>query len=168
MNDENDIYDVIVYKSMRLRPSIWKRENIVLTKLQMIGEYEVCDVNVYESMRLRPFTRRRENSVFKSIHFGKRFRMYAFRRTWNAVYVWTQGVNVLECMRLQAQTYTCGRGLDLILIKNYFQFEQCLLGILYTKQSWQNHEMSILAKQLDKQLSNCSDSLHWTYHLDAE
>ena len=45
----------------------------------MIGEYEVCDVTVYESMRLRPSTPRRENSVLKSIHFGKRFRMYAFR-----------------------------------------------------------------------------------------
>ena len=50
-------------------------------QLRMTGEYEVCDVTVYESMRLRPSTRRRENSVFKSIHFGKRFRMYAFRIT---------------------------------------------------------------------------------------
>ena len=50
-------------------------------KLRMTGEYEVCDVTVYEIMRLRPSTRRRENSVFKSIHFGKRFRMYAFRIT---------------------------------------------------------------------------------------
>ena len=45
------------------------------------GEYEVCDVTAYESTRLRSSTRRGENSVFKSIHFGKRFRMYAFRIT---------------------------------------------------------------------------------------
>ena len=56
-------------------------KTVVKQELQMIGEYQVCDVTVYESMRLRPSTRRRENGVFKSIHLGKRFRMYAFRIT---------------------------------------------------------------------------------------
>ena len=63
-------------------------------KLKTSDEFEVCDVTVYESMRLRPSTRRRESSVLKSIHFEKCFRIYAFRVTQTAVYVWTQGVNV--------------------------------------------------------------------------
>ena len=32
----------------------------------------------YEDIRLRPSTRRRKNGVFKFIHFGERFRIYAF------------------------------------------------------------------------------------------
>ena len=46
-------------------------------------------------MGLRPAIQRRGNSVFKSIHFGKRFRMYAFRVK-NGVYMWRPGVNVKE------------------------------------------------------------------------
>ena len=62
------------------RPHV-NAKTVFAKEVKTTDEYEVCDVTVYESMRLRPSTRRRENSVFKSIHFGKRFRMYAFRIT---------------------------------------------------------------------------------------
>ena len=60
-------------------------------KLRMTGEMKyvtspftkVCvyDQGAPSAPCLRPSTRSRENSVFKSIHFGKRFRMYASRIT---------------------------------------------------------------------------------------
>ena len=55
----------------------------------------------YGSISLRPSTRRRENIVLKNMHFGKHFSMNAIRVTYNAVYMWTQGVNVQDSMRLQ-------------------------------------------------------------------
>ena len=46
--------------------------------------------SVYENTRLRPSTRRRIDGVFKFIHFGERFRIYAFTVS---VFVWTEGLN---------------------------------------------------------------------------
>ena len=54
-------------------------------KLKRTDENKVCGVAVYESMRVSPSSRRRDFSVFKSIHCGKRFQMYAFRVTLNTV-----------------------------------------------------------------------------------
>ena len=44
--------------------------------------------SVYENVRLRPSTRRRINGVFKFIHFGERFRIYAFTVSVFIVFVW--------------------------------------------------------------------------------
>ena len=61
---------------MKTQNSVFKK------KLQLTGEYEVCDVTVYERMRLRPSLHGNvKTALFKSIHFGKRFRTYAFRIT---------------------------------------------------------------------------------------
>ena len=49
--------------------------------------------SVYENIRLRPSTRRRINGVFKFIHFGERFRIYAFTVSVFIVFVWTEGLN---------------------------------------------------------------------------
>ena len=48
---------------------------------------------VYENIRLRLFTRRRINGVFKFIHFGERFRIYAFTVSVFIVLVYTEGLN---------------------------------------------------------------------------
>ena len=49
--------------------------------------------SVYENIRLRPSTRRRINGVFKFIHFGELFRIYAFTVSLFIVFVWTEGLN---------------------------------------------------------------------------
>jgi len=49
--------------------------------------------HVYENIRLRPSTRRRIDDVFKFIHFGERFRIYAFTVSVFIVFVWTEGLN---------------------------------------------------------------------------
>ena len=49
--------------------------------------------SVYENIRLRPSTRRRIKGVFKFIHFGERFRIYAFTVSVFIVFVWTEGLN---------------------------------------------------------------------------
>ena len=49
--------------------------------------------SVYQNIRLRPSTRRRINGVFKFIHFGERFRIYAFTVSVFIVFVWTEGLN---------------------------------------------------------------------------
>ena len=49
--------------------------------------------NVYENIGLRPSTRRRINGVFKFIHFGERFRIYAFTVSVFIVFVWMEGLN---------------------------------------------------------------------------
>ena len=38
-------------------------------------------------------TRRRIDGVFKFIHFGERFRIYAFTVSVFIVFVWTEGLN---------------------------------------------------------------------------
>ena len=49
--------------------------------------------SVYDNIRLRPSTRRHINGVFKYIHFGERFRIYAFTVSVFIVFVWTEGLN---------------------------------------------------------------------------
>ena len=79
-----------------------------------VGEYQiswVCTI-VFKLFRLRASTRIRTRCVCKSFHSGDRFQRFAVTVGVFTVYVWTLSVTATQCLRIQTNPYTCGRGLN--------------------------------------------------------
>ena len=102
--------------------------------------------------RLAPFSKR---SVFKCLHSGQRFQMYAFSMKTLSVVMWTIGENASKSMRFQTKTYQCRTGPYSKIQYHFPNIKQ--LSTIETTEELMNFPNYFVNMQVMKFISSCFD-----------